>query len=236
MERFAQHYRVIAYSQRYYYPNQNLPIVVGYTTLVDAEDLAAFMGALGLDQSHIVGYSSGAFMSLAMALEHTELVRTLVLAEPPILHWVPGLPGGDAIYAEFMSTFWEPAGEAFRQGDKELALRISMNFFAGADVLDELPPEQRQTLEDNLGGWEAFTTSHDTFPMIDKEQVQQLKMPILLLSGEKSSPLNKLVDAELERLLPTTQRVIIADATHEMWAAQGDACGEAVLQFLQAEA
>jgi len=30
---------VIAYSQRYNYPNQNLPIIDDYTTLVDAQDL-----------------------------------------------------------------------------------------------------------------------------------------------------------------------------------------------------
>lgn len=143
---------MIAYSQRYYYPNENLPIAPGYTTLVDAADLAAFLQALDLDPSHVVGYSSGAFMALAMALEHPELVRTLTLAEPPILHWASGLPGGDAILADFMHKFWEPVGAAFRQGDKELALRLSVQFFIGADVLDELPGEVRQVLDENLGG------------------------------------------------------------------------------------
>jgi pimeloyl-ACP methyl ester carboxylesterase len=233
MERFAQHYRVIAYSQRYYYPNQNLPIVDGYTTLVDAQDLVAFLHALDLDRSHIVGYSSGAFMALAMALDHPELVRTFVLNEPPIIHWAPGLPGGDDVYTEFMSKFWEPTGEAFRKGDKELALRISMKFFIGEDILDQLPPEVRQPLEENLGGWEAFTTSHDCFPMIDKQRVAQLPMPILLLAGENTGRLNKLVNAELQRLLPQAQRVTIPDTTHEMWSEQPEACSEAVLQFLQ---
>jgi pimeloyl-ACP methyl ester carboxylesterase len=232
MARFADHYRVIAYSQRYYHPNQNLPIVTDYTTLVDAEDLAAFVKALDLDKSHIVGYSSGAFMALSMALDHPELVRTLVLAEPPIVHWLPGLPGGDVQYAEFMSTFWEPVGEAFRQGDKELALRISLTFFIGEDVLDELPSEVRQVLEDNLGGWEAFTTSRDTFPMVDKERVAQMHFPTLLLTAENTLPLHHLVNDELERLLPLAERVIVREATHDMWAEQPEACGEAVLEFL----
>jgi pimeloyl-ACP methyl ester carboxylesterase len=235
MARLAQNYRVVAYSQRYYYPNQNLPIVDDYTTLVDAEDLVAFLHALDLESSHIVGYSSGAFMSLAMTLAHPELVRNLVLAEPPILHWAAGLPGGDVVYAEFMSTFWEPVGEAFRQGDKELALRKSLEFFYGADILDELPPEVRQRLEENLGGWEAFTTSHDCFPMIDKEQVAQLPMPILLLTAANTLPIHHVVNGELVRLLPQATHVTIPDATHDMWAEQPDACGEAVLQFLQAE-
>lgn len=235
MAQFAQNHRVIAYSQRYNYPNQNLPIVDDYTTLVDAQDLAALLQALGLDQSHIMGYSSGGFMALAMALEHPELVRTLILNEPPIPHWLPDLPGGDAIYTEFMSAFWQPVGDAFRQGDKELALRRSVEFFIGADVLDELPAEVRQGMEDNITSWEAFTTSHDTFPMLDKAKVAELSMPILLLTAENTLPEHALVNAELARLLPQATYVTIADATHEMWDDQPDACVEAVLQFLQAE-
>ena len=230
MARFAQHYRVIAYSQRYYYPNQNLPIVDDYTTLVDAEDLTALLQALDLAPSHLVGYSSGAFMALAMALEHPAMVRSLVLAEPPILHWAT-----EPVLTEFMTVFWEPVGAAFRQGDKELALRTSIEFFIGADVLDELPAEVRQPLEENLAGWEAFTTSADCFPMLDKEKLAQLPMPILSLTAANTLPIHQEVNAELARLLPQATQVTISDASHEMWAEQPEACGEAVLTFLQAQ-
>lgn len=234
MDRFAQNHRVIAYSQRYAYPNQNLPIVDDYTTLVDAEDLAALLHALKLERSHIIGNSSGAFIALALALEHPTLVQTLTLTEPPILHWATGLPGGDEILADFMNDFWEPVGAAFRQGDKELALRTSIQFFIGADVLDELPAEVRQPLEENLAGWEAFTTSPDCFPMLDKQKVAQLPMPILLLTAANTLPIHQVVNAELLRLLPQAQHVTLADATHEMWTEQPEVCGEAILTFLQA--
>src|SRR5262245_2927891 len=42
---FAQHYRAIAYSRRYNYPNVN-PARPRYSAVVDAEDLAAFIHAL----------------------------------------------------------------------------------------------------------------------------------------------------------------------------------------------
>lgn len=236
MERFAQNYRVIAYSQRYNYPNQNLPLVNEYTTLVDAEDLVALLHALGLERSHIVGDSSGAFIALAMTLAHPEAVSSLTLSEPPILHWAPDLPGGNEVYEEFMSTFWTPVGAAFRAGDKELALRTSLKFFLGADVLDELPADVRQSLEENLDGWEAFTTSSDCFPMLDKQKVAQLSMPILLLTATNTLTIHQLVNSELNRLLPQAEHVTIQEATHDMWAEQPEICGEAVLQFLQAKA
>jgi pimeloyl-ACP methyl ester carboxylesterase len=236
MERFAQSHRVIAYSRRYNYPNQNPEIRPDHSALVEAEDLAAFLGALKLDQSDIVGYSYGAFTALALALDHPELIRVLVLAEPPVLRWALDLPGGEAVFAEFMSSFWEPVGAAFRQGDKERALRLSLTFFAGADILDDLPAEVRQTFEDNLHDWEALTTSSDAFPIIAKEQVKQMQIPTLLLTAAQTMPIHQLVNDELERLLPQGTRVTIADATHEMWTQQPEACGAAVLKFLKEQA
>lgn len=232
MARLAEHNRVIAYSQRYYYPNQNLPIVSDYTTLMDAEDSAALLQALQLERSHVVGYSSGAFMALAMALNHPELLRTLTLAEPPIIHW---LPSDNEQYAKFISEFWQPTGDAFRQGDPELAMRTSIKWFMGADVLDELPAEFRQGLEDNLKGWEAFTTSLDCFPMIDKAQVAELSMPILLITAENTMTTQQTINSELARLLPQAEHVILRNSTHEMLDEQPEAFAAAVAEFVQAQ-
>lgn len=236
MARFAQSHRVIAYNRRYNYPNQHREIRADHSALAEAEDLVAFLGALGLDKSDIVGYSYGAFTALILALDHPELVQALVLAEPPVLRWALGLPGGDALFAEFMASFWQPVGAAFRQGDRERALRLSLTFFAGADILDDLPAEVRQVFEDNLHDWEALTTSSDAFPMIAKERVKQMQIPTLSLTGAQTTPLQHLVNDELERLLPQGTRVTIPDATHEMWSQQPEACGAAVLQFLQEQA
>jgi pimeloyl-ACP methyl ester carboxylesterase len=65
------------------------------SALVEAEDLAAFMRALGLERSHVVGYSYGAFIALCLVLEHPELVRSLVFAEPPVLRWAIDIPRRD---------------------------------------------------------------------------------------------------------------------------------------------
>jgi pimeloyl-ACP methyl ester carboxylesterase len=94
----------------------------------------------------------------------------------------------------------------------------------------------RQGLEENLDGWEAFTTSHDCFPMLDKAQVADLPAPILLLTAENTLATHQLINAELVRLLPQAQHVSIQDATHEMWTEQPEACSEAVLHFLLAQA
>ena len=57
-------------------------------------------------------------------------------------------------------------------------------------------------------------------------------MPTLLLGGERTLPLHKLLDAEYATLLPNHRRVIIPDATHEMWDEQPVGCREETLKFL----
>jgi pimeloyl-ACP methyl ester carboxylesterase len=232
MERFAQTNRVIAYSRRYNYPNQERAIAPNHSAIVEAQDLASFIRVLKLERPHVVGYSYGAFTALCVALDYPELVRTLVLAEPPIVRWVIDLPGGDKLFADFM-TFWQSVGQAFRAGKKEQALRITANFFFGEGAFDGIPDEIRQILKDNMREREALTTSRDAFPMLDKQRVAQLHQPTLLLTAERTMPINHLVNDELARVLTSAQRVTIPDATHEMWFEQPEACGAAVMQFLR---
>jgi pimeloyl-ACP methyl ester carboxylesterase len=234
MERFAATHRVIAYSRRYNYPNQNPVVGSDHSALVEAKDLAALIRALGLARSHVVGYSYGAFTALCLALEHPELVHSLVLAEPPVLRWALGLPSGDAAFAEFMA-FWGSVGQAFRDGKQQLALRTTADFFFGAGALDGTPPEVLQMLEDNLQEWEALTTARDAYPMIAKERVAHIQQPTLLLTAERTHRIHQLVNDELARVMASAQRVIISDATHEMWSEQPEACERAAVQFLRSQ-
>lgn len=115
IERISSHYRVIAYSRRYNYPNNNAEVPPDHSAIVEARDLAALLDALKLERVHIVGYSYSALTALFFATEHPQRVCSVTLAEPPILGWLPEIPGGQAELDKFMQTMWRPAGEAFRR-------------------------------------------------------------------------------------------------------------------------
>src|SRR4029077_18012727 len=119
LESLSQRYRVVAYSRRYNYPNARSVPAANHSALVEADDLANLLKALGASPAHVVGHSYGAYTALILALKHPELVRSLVLAEPPLLRWLPSLPGGKALYADFMNNMWEPTGREFRRGNPE---------------------------------------------------------------------------------------------------------------------
>lgn len=110
---FSQHFHVLSYSQRYSYPNRNPVIASDHSAFAEAEDLAALIRQLTLGRVHLVGASHGAYAALVLALQHPEVVRTLVLAEPPVHQWVKDVPGGEAAFEEFMTTVYEPVRRAF---------------------------------------------------------------------------------------------------------------------------
>ena len=100
-----------------------------------------------------------------------------------------------------------------------------------AAQFDALPTATRGFLMENALEWQALTTSSDAFPMLDRAAVKAMKVPTLLMSGQNTMQMNKLIDAELERLLPKAETVVIQGATHEMWAEQPDACRARVAAF-----
>src|SRR5262249_33744691 len=81
---FAANYRSLAYSRRYNYPNVN-KLAPNHSAVVEAEDLASLIEQLHLGKVHVIGHSYGAYAALFLALKHPDLVRTLTLAEPPVV-------------------------------------------------------------------------------------------------------------------------------------------------------
>ncbi len=97
IEAFSRDHRVISYSRRYHYPNGWPPTASSFSAVIHAEDLAALIQRLDVGPVHLVGHSFGAFISLLVARENPELVRSLTLAEPPVMSLVATTPVGDAL-------------------------------------------------------------------------------------------------------------------------------------------
>ena len=230
--RFRSRFRIIAYSRRYNYPNNNTEISPDHSAIVEAHDLAALLDAIKVDRVHVVGYSYGALTALFFAAEHPERVRSLTLAEPPILGWLNQIPGGQTELDRFMQTMWRPAGKAFQKGEPERALRITCDYFSGKGSFDQVPAEFRQSLVDNIREWKALTTSRDAFPPLSRDVVRNLKFPILLLTGENTLAPLRMINDEMKRLLPNAEKVTIAGATHDMWLEDPERCGQATVNFL----
>lgn len=159
-------------------------------------------------------------------------LRTLILAEAPVLRLLRDKPQGMAPYEEFITKLWKPAGEAFRAGDKEQALRITIEYFLGKGGFEQVPEDLRQGWRDNLGEWQALTTSSNGIPELRREEIKRIKAPVLMLSGERTLDIHKLVDGELRQLFRDADRVTVPNASHDMWSEHPKACRQAALAFL----
>ena len=82
---FATRFRVISYSRRYHPPNAPPRAQDVYPLSAHVADLGALVKELKATPAHLVASSYGAYIALALAVDHPELVRSLVLGEPPLL-------------------------------------------------------------------------------------------------------------------------------------------------------
>jgi pimeloyl-ACP methyl ester carboxylesterase len=231
VEALSSQYRVISYSRRYNYPNDN-PLTAHHSAYVEADDLEALIRKLKLGQVHLVGTSMGAFTALVLAVRHPEMVRSLVLAEPPVLDWIRDDPRGAASYQQFMTSIHEPAGAAFRRGDTEGAMRILVDGFAGTRRFDNLSPKDRVAVLQNSRFFKALSLSTNPYPNLPKAEAKRLSMPILIVTGENTRELNKLINTELTRVLPDAERAIIPKAGHGSPRENPEAFNAAVRKFL----
>jgi pimeloyl-ACP methyl ester carboxylesterase len=232
IEPFARHYRVITYSRRYNFPNDNTPLNPAYSPAVDADDLAALVKKLQLGRVHVIGESYGAYTALFLAAHHPQTVRSLVLAEAPMLRWLNTTREGEAAFADFQERLWQPVGRAFGRHDPKEAQKLIVRFFFDGATVDSIPADVRAQLKANLREWQALAASRDAFPSLSREEVAGISAPTLLMEGQHTLPLHRLLDAQYAALLPNNRRLIIPKATHEMWDERPVACREAALTFL----
>src|SRR5688572_24195294 len=98
MDTFSKNHRIISYSRRFAYPNdQMIKDSANLTVISHSNDLTEFLKAMNLGKAHLVGHSFGANTALLTAIAHPELVQSLTLGEALVPSLVMNVPGGDTI-------------------------------------------------------------------------------------------------------------------------------------------
>jgi pimeloyl-ACP methyl ester carboxylesterase len=232
VEPFSARYRVVAYSRRYHYPNAVPADGAKYSAALHADDLAGLIGELGLAPAHLVTSSFGGCVALQLAAARPELVRSLVLAEPPLMPWLERIPGGAPLAAAFLADAWEPAQRAFREGHFEQGVRSFLDGVVGRGAFDCLSPSGRRMVMDNAPEMKAETQAQDFFPRLGCRDVTAIDRPALLLTGELSPRMFHLIIDELARCLPQSVTAVIPGASHAIHVGNPQVYNDAVLEFL----
>lgn len=77
-----------------------------------ADDIAAVLDAVGVEQANVLGSSGGAVTGLALVTRHPSRVRTVVAHEPPLLAILPDAAEQMAITDDIVATFHRDGIEA----------------------------------------------------------------------------------------------------------------------------
>ena len=237
LEAFAEHFRVIAYSQRHHYPSAWIGDGSDInSTTVHAADLAALIDGLQLGRVHLIGFSHGADIALRVAVERPDLIRTLVVAEPALFSWLVSLHGGTDLFGAYARSMI-PAKTAVLNGDMEQGARLFIDAVMGSGLYDRLPSSARGRLMDNvrLIGAEATDIS-EVSPDITHDEAASIQAPTLMLTGDESPTMFLLVSQELARYLPNVEHAGISGASHLLHVMNPQDYNATVLAFLAKQA
>ncbi len=243
---FGCTHRAISYSRRYAYPNAPIAADADDPMQPHVDDLAAVVRALDAAPAHLVGHSWGGFICLLAAIQHPELVRSLVIEEPPVLTlFVSGngprptellrlfvtRPRTAVAILRFGASTIAPARAAFARGDIERAIEVYGRGVLGEAAFARLSPARRQQVRDNIAADRAQLLG-DGFPPLVADDVRALRMPVLLLTGANSPALFLHLADRLCELLPHARRVEIPDASHLLHEQNSAAVERALRDFL----
>jgi esterase len=211
---FTNDFRTIAYSRRFNWPNQNPPDSPNHSALIEAEDLAELLEEWAAHPAILVGSSYGAYTALALSVQRPDLVRAMVLTEPPMLSWANLTEEGKKIRNEFEKKIRQPSVEAFQRGRNEEAVRLLTGGIVGASVMQNLPKELMLRRHQNMQSIRMLTLSTNEFPFLSPESVANIRVPTLLLAGEKTPAIHDCVFKSLCDAMPQATSARIANAGH----------------------
>jgi len=148
-----------------------------YTQLAD--DVVALINALSLERPSLFGHSMGAMTALAVAASNTDLVRAIVLEDPPLMDETASKSDGNMPTPEVLHAFQNILSLRTMSPEERLiaARKINPNW-------DEV----------ELGPWSDSKVEFDqsifqhlqvTFPW--REQLPAITCPILLVTGDPAS-------------------------------------------------
>jgi pimeloyl-ACP methyl ester carboxylesterase len=242
----SDRFRVVAYSRRHHWPNQTIAEGADYAMQEHVDDLASVLHALDLGPANLVGHSYGAFVCLLLAIQRPDLVRSLVLAEPPVLTlFVSNRPTPTELLRvlvtrprtalailRFGALGIGPATAAVEAGHRDEALEIFGKAVLGTEAFQSLSPERLERVRANFIAAEFLGSG---FAPLHAADVRAVEAPVLLVTGQHSPRLfHRFVD-RLQELLPNAERVEIPAASHIVQEDNPAACSDAVLSFLLSE-
>jgi 3-oxoadipate enol-lactonase len=216
IEPLAQRYTVITWDQRGF--GNSTSVADDYRMSTARHDLRAIIDHLGVGPVHLLGQSMGGTVALGTALEHPELLQSLIIstsvagtAQEHVNRLVQAEPARDR-----MSRRDHPVLDAqFAAENPDLG--VLYNLISG---FGKRPPPQTVLQE----------LANDRF---DPEAIARITLPTLLIAGTRDVHCPPEAMQTVADLIPGA-RLVALEGSHSLYYEAPEAWNEAVLEFLGA--
>ncbi len=215
-------YRTINYHRRGFAGSEK---VAGRAQIHDqVEDCKALLAHLGVKKAHFIGHSLGGVIAMQMAIDHPEMVQTLVLLEPAIMGAIAkseaaGRPDAAQNQQVFMDGMRNVAA-IYDSGDVRGALTTFLETRAGGafrEVLDWLT---------RTGEFDQAIKDAGTFLKVEMPaayawdfspaEAKRITQPTLSVLGSHSPIRAQKVHEILTKWVPQTEMVKLTNAEHAL--------------------
>jgi pimeloyl-ACP methyl ester carboxylesterase len=188
------------------------PAGVSSQLAFEAEALLASLDLPAGQPFHLVGHSYGGAVSLQIALQHPQRVRSLTLYEPVAFGVLAALDDDLPEWQEAQQVA-AAVSAALERGDLDAAARGFVGYWQGRDVWPELDEAQRARLA------EPMPTIRRHFEALgnarwSERELATLQMPVQLICGGATRASARRVAQTLAAKLPQAQLAHLEGAGH----------------------
>ncbi|MBM3145089.1 MAG: alpha/beta fold hydrolase [Chloroflexi bacterium] len=215
---FAKHFKVIAFDARGHGRSDKPP--GPYSLPMFADDAAALMRALDITPAHVVGISMGGMIAFQLAVDHPELIKSMVIANatPELVvrsfkerlivwqrEWIVRLIG--------MRKMGEVLGDRLFPKPEHAEIRkIFIERWAENDPRAYLASMRA------LVGWSVM------------EHIETVEIPTLVIAADQDYTGVSLKEAFVARM-PNAKLLVIEDSRHATPAEKPEEFNQAVMDF-----
>lgn len=198
----------------------------GYSMQNYAEDLRCLLERLGVVRAHVLGSSAGGPIALRFALDHPEMVETLLLVNTMSYAQEPER----AVRQRELDQLRATEAAQGREAAVEKALESRW------PGLRQAQPEQFQRLRDlNLAQFEGIAKTLQSYLDIGdsiEARLSELTMPTWIVHGEADTRIPVICARQLHQGIPGSELHIISGAEHGLLTNEADRVRDLMLQFL----
>lgn len=219
--RVAAFARAITYDRRGFGRSPATPVA----SLKDHEDdaIALLSARASGGGAVLVGWSIGGVIALGIAARRPELVRGLVLLEPPL--WAKKHPTPSLFNGVVVSIL-----KGYLAGPAAGGRRFSAWVFGerdGGSSLDRIAPDQRQQIADNAAAI-GVELRGGTGEHLAAGDVATITAPTIVLTGDRSRPFFEQSARRVAETIPGARLERLAGASHFLQLERPDAVISAI--------